>query len=146
MSTDGQKDREKWQKNVFISPSPPLPSLRLVLGEEMPRCRFIPRFFLSISLFMQNYAFLLLLLPFVLRWVFIENNKIAADKDLPGRPPRRRVRDPIPSPLPLSPAVLQRPCKVTYRNIYIMVSHRATMSRLRNAVGIRVHTYTQFGL
>ena len=104
MSTDRQKDREKNGRKMYSSLALrlPLPSfLRLVLGEEMPRCRFIPRFFLSISLFMQNYAFLLLLLlllPFVLRWVFIENNKIAADKDLPGR---RRVRDPIPA-LPLS--------------------------------------------
>ena len=122
MSTDGQKDREKWQKNVFISPSPPLPSLRLVLGEEMPRCRFIPRFFLSISLFMQNYAFLLLLLllPFVLRWVFIENNKIAADKDLPGR---RRVRDPIPAlPPSLSPVFPHRPCKVPYLHICVLAT------------------------
>ena len=52
-----ERQREKWQKNVFISPPPP--SLGLVLGEEMPRCRFIPRFFLSIRLFGQNYAFLL---------------------------------------------------------------------------------------
>ena len=61
---------------------------------------------------MQNYAFLplplLLRLRFVLRWIFIENNKIEADKDLPGRgrpPPRRRVRDPIPAHL--SPSLSQ---------------------------------------
>ena len=109
MSTDRKTERlgEKWQKNVFISPPPP-PSLHLflrlvLLGEEMPRCRFIPRFFPSSSVssckIMHSFSFpcpssSLLRLQFVLRWIFIENNKIEADKDLPGRgrpPPRRAV-------------------------------------------------------
>ena len=126
MSTDRKTERlrEKWQKNVFISPPPP-PSLHLflhlvLLGEEMPRCRFIPRFFPSSSVssckIMHSFSFpcpssSLLRLRFVLRWIFIENNKIEADKDLPGRcrspstTPRRRVRDPIPAHLSPSPSL-----------------------------------------
>ena len=97
MSTDRQKDREKNGRKMYSSLRLPLPSfVRLVLGEEMPRCRFIPRFFRSFLLsFHQSFhAKLCIPPPSVLRWVFIENNKIAADKDLPGR---RRVRDPIPA-------------------------------------------------
>ena len=97
MSTDRQKDREKNGRKMYSSLALrlPLPSfLRLVLGEEMPRCRFIPRFFRSFFFHQSFHAKLCIPPPSVLRWVFIENNKIAADKDLPGR---RRVRDPIPA-------------------------------------------------